>query len=199
MKNFKQNFNKVIKSPLVIGILAVLVIIGLIFVFKSMPKQQIYTIDINNLKSHISVEPYLNSLVRLTETGDVYYKAKDGKRYIFVTNLVVNSWFGEIPSIQEQTIKEMEMSPLGGQISVRPGTLITTETDPNVYIALGGKSIKRITEQQISNFYGNDVSSFKIDLANYYFTAYTVIGDFEEGDLKVIADNQLPDNCLITH
>lgn len=183
--------------PFVVSLIILFTIVFIIFNIPKKMKEK--EVDLTVLTTNLSVAPYANSLLRLKETGDIYYQAKDGKRYVFVAPEVFNSWFTDKVEIPEQTIKEMEQSPLGGQMSVRPGTLITTDTDPNIYIALGGKSIKKISEQQIQQYYGENFAPYKVDLANYYFTAYTMIGDLEIDDIKTIAGNQLLENCLITH
>jgi|GEM_PF-3877446 len=196
MKNW-INFIKERKVLLLIigGVVLVVVVGVLMFSFSNRTSKA----DLKALTTQPSVEPYTKSLVTLKETGDVYFVSKELKRYVFASPEVFKSWFGNVAVTTEMTIKEMEKSALGGQVSVRPGTLLSTESDPNIYVALGGKDIKEITQQQIEKFYGADFAKYKVDLANYYFTAYTVNGDFSEGDITTIAAHQSPEKCLITH
>lgn len=197
MKNINDILNSKKVLPLVVSLIILLTVIFMIF---NIPEKTIETaVDLKAVSTKIDITPYSNSLLRLKETGDIYYRAQDAKRYVFVSPEVFNSWFTEKVEIPDQTIKQMELSTLGGQMSVRPGTLITTDTDPNTYIALGGKSIKIITQSQIQQYYGENFADFKVDLANYYFTAYTVEGNFEVGDIETIAGNQSLEKCLITH
>lgn len=193
MKNITK---KQLYIGLIVSVALLLLIISIVMLNKRSSKPA--ELDLTAVSTKLDTKNYDDDFVRLKETGDIYYKAPDGSRYLFVHQDVFNSWFTVVPEIPEQTIAQMEQSPLGGQISVRPGTLITTDTDPNTYIALGGKSIKKITPQQIQQYFWQNPELTKVDLANYYFTAYTVLGDFEVGDIEIIINNQLPERCLIT-
>lgn len=193
MKNITK---KQVYIGLIVSVALLLLIISIVMLNNRPSKPE--SLDLTAISTKLDIQNYDDDFVRLKETGDIYYKAADGSRYLFVHQDVFNSWFAVVPEIPEQTIAQMEKSPLGGQISVRPGTLITTDTDPNTYIALGGKSIKKITPQQIQQYFWQNSELTKVDLANYYFTAYTVLGDFEVGDIQIINNNQLPERCLIT-
>lgn len=109
---------------------------------------------------------------KLEDTGDMYYYAKDGKRYVFATRDAYSSWYGNSDPALTEGKSEMMNSPLGGQAGFKPGTLLITETDPKTYLVTGGGMISQINEKVLIEIWGANWKDSVIDLENWFFSAY---------------------------
>ena len=121
----------------------------------------------------IQVDDERQKIVQLSENGSIYYFAADGKRYIFPTEETYASWFGAYEPDRVMSLNEMQEIPLGGNVTVRPGSLITTPSDPNIYLVREGAIISPVDESVLKEIYGDDFESRDINLPNYYFTNYS--------------------------
>lgn len=111
-------------------------------------------------------------VVILTDNGSVYYFAADGKRYIFPTPETYASWFGEYQPEKSMDLEEMQKIPLGGNVTLRPGTLLQTPSDPKVYLVIEQSAIAPVDERILELVYGKKYKDRIVELPNYYFTNY---------------------------
>lgn len=111
-------------------------------------------------------------VVQLEENGSVYYFAADGKRYIFPTQETFVSWYGEYQVERVMPLVEMQEIPLGGNVTIKPGNLLQTPTDFNVYLVTERNMIAPVDEWILEAVHGEAYRAEVIDLQNYYFTNY---------------------------
>jgi len=118
-----------------------------------------------------------NKLKR-SDKNDIYYYAADGKRYIFPTIETFHSWFKDIlpEDIREYDLNQLYQTPLGGNVTLRPGTLMQTPTDTNIYLVVKNGQISPINDQLLlTKLFGADWQKKVVNLPNFYFTNYKVI------------------------
>lgn len=108
----------------------------------------------------------------------VYYRAEDGKRYVFPTEKTYQSWYTDFTGVK--TISDAELSALaiGGNVTYRPGVkLLKITTDPKVY-AVDGRMLRWIkTEALAKQLYGNDWAKLVDDLPDPFFVNYKLGAD----------------------
>ncbi|MCC6639293.1 hypothetical protein IT409_01905 [Candidatus Falkowbacteria bacterium] len=149
-----------------------------------------YQANIATVDSEVATDVEKSKVVVLSDNGSVYYYGADGKRYIFPTQETFASWFGDYVPAKSLPLEEMQKVPLGGNVTMKPGTLLTTESDPKIYLITQDSTISPVDERVLEVVYGKDYKNRVIDIPNYYFTNYsygpeiiTVDGfpDIEEG------------------
>jgi len=178
------------KLYIIILILGILIISGLFFVLITNKnssgndsnqnkytdeEQQYFNQIIQNIelsKKHIIDEVEKGKIIELSDNGSLYYLAKDGKRYIFPNKDSYNSWFVGISPSTSYTLEEIQKYPLGGNVGIKPGNLIQTPTDYNLYLVLKGEKLSIIDKNLIEKIYGKKYKNFIITVPNYYFTNY---------------------------
>jgi len=135
--------------------------------------------------------------VKKSETYDLYYYAADGRRYVFQNEDVYHSWFGDynIKDLEMQTKETLYKTPLGGIVTLRPGSLLQTPTDPNIYLVVKNGQIRPFADKDlISKLYSNHEPVNIIILPNWFFSQYTVadpinsISDFPVLPLQITID-----------
>ena len=62
------------------------------------------------------------SLIKTNSNPAVYYLGHDGKRYTFNDDKIFNSWYTNFDDVLTVSDAEMYNFPLGGNVTVRPGT-----------------------------------------------------------------------------
>ncbi len=108
---------------------------------------------------------------------EVYYYAADGKRYVFPTTETYETWFGtiKISDLQTYDLIKLYESPLGGNVTCRPGTLIQTPTDPNTYIVTKNGHLRALANKALLELiYDYNWQKKVLTLPNFYFTNYTI-------------------------
>ncbi len=111
-------------------------------------------------------------VVVLTDNGSVYYFGADDKRYIFPTPETYYSWFGGYQPEKSMDLEEMQKIPLGGNVTLRPGTLLQTPSDLKVYLVIEQSAIAPVDERVLQLVYGKKYKDRIVELPNYYFTNY---------------------------
>lgn len=161
---------------LIIGgaILAVVIIAG-VFLFWFRPVERAKT-DIANFQAY---QPQAAELakVKRNEKGYLYYYAADGKRYVFPDKLVFQSWFGNYDpeKLAFEDVKTMSESPLGGNVFLRPGSLLQSPTLLDTFIVVKNGLIRPVADAELlSKFYGTSWQNQVIRLPDYYFSEYTM-------------------------
>lgn len=117
-------------------------------------------------------------LIKMDGLSSVYYLGKDGKRYVFPSESVYFSWYSDFSGVVTISAAELQSYPLGGNITMRPGTkLVKITTDPKVYAVSPNGTLHWIqSEADAIALYGANWASMVVDVADSYFTNYT-IGD----------------------
>ena len=113
-------------------------------------------------------------LARLTDT-DIYYYAADGKRYYFPNLDIYKTWFKdyEITNIRQEDKETMYKTSLGGNVTLRPGTLMMTETDPKIYLITGNGQMKIFGNLTLlEELYGKSYKNYIVNIPNFFFTQY---------------------------
>jgi hypothetical protein len=151
-------------------------------IFDRKSKNTSITTDLKEIEQVSNYESYnfgsgqFNYLKR-SEKNDIYYYAADGKRYIFPTIEVYKSWFQNIQpeDIMVYDLNKLYETPLGGNVTFRPGTLMQTPTDPHIYIVIKNGLIKPFdNENLLTLIYGENWKSLVNQIPNYFFTQYKV-------------------------
>lgn len=111
----------------------------------------------------------------------IYYLAADNKRYVFPTDLVFQSWYGNYDpdQLEEKTLEQLYDTEIGGNVFFRPGTIMQTPTDFNYYLVVNNGVIKDIEKDLLKNIYGSNWQDLIKEIPNYYFTQYRHRGTIE--------------------
>lgn len=137
------------------------------------------TQSINNYLNYQYNKDDLAKITKAKDTGDLYFHAADGKRYVFPDINIFKSWFGEqnLDQFEAQTKEKLYETGLGGNVTLRPGTLMMTETDPKIYYITGNGQMKIFGNLTLlEKLYGKDYKSKIVTIPNFYFTQYENIG-----------------------
>jgi hypothetical protein len=164
------------QKMIIMGIVAVVlaIIIGLVVYFQ-MPQKNARTQVANYLAYKYPDQEIAK--VKKNEKGYFYYYAADGKRYVFPDLLVFKSWFGEYPidKVAFESVDAMSQSPLGGNVTLRPGTLLQSPTLLNTFLVVENGLIRPISDEKLLiNLYGSDWQTKVVKLPDYYFSQYTM-------------------------
>ncbi|MCX6794841.1 MAG: hypothetical protein NTY31_02565 [Candidatus Falkowbacteria bacterium] len=129
-------------------------------------------------------------LIKMAGNTSVYYLAADGKRYVFPHFSVYFSWYSDFSGVVTIPASELQSYPLGGNVTMRPGTkLVKITTDPKVYAVEPNGVLRAIqSEAQASALYGTNWNKKILDVSDAFFTNYTLgsvlpSGQYSIGDL----------------
>ncbi len=130
-------------------------------------------------------------LIKKDGLSAVYYLGEDGKRYVFPNEATYKSWYSDFSGVVTISSDELASYPLGGNVVVRPGTkLVKITTDPKVYAVEANGTLRWVqTEADAIALYGANWASRVIDVADSFFTNYT-IG-------TPLASNEVPMGSLV--
>ncbi len=130
-------------------------------------------------------------LIKMDGLSSVYYLGNDGKRYVFPNEATYMSWYADFSGVVTIPASELQSYPLGGNVTMRPGTkLVKITTDPSVYAVEPNGMLRKIqSEAQAAALYGTNWSKRVVDVADSFFTNYT-IG-------SVLADGMVPAGSLV--
>ncbi|MFH1430154.1 MAG: S8 family serine peptidase [Candidatus Uhrbacteria bacterium] len=115
-------------------------------------------------------------------TSAVYVIGSDAKRYAFPDAQTYRSWYADDFSVQRVPDTVLAAFPLGGLITVRPGTyLVKIQSDPKVYAVdasrtgrIGGMLRWVESETVATQLFGSDWAQRVIDVPVEFFTTYTI-------------------------
>ncbi|MDD2354388.1 MAG: hypothetical protein PHX76_03385, partial [Patescibacteria group bacterium] len=130
-------------------------------------------------------------LIKMDGLSSVYYLGDDGKRYVFPNEATYFSWYSDFSGVVTIPASELQSYPLGGNVTMRPGTtLVKITTDPSVYAVEPNGVLRKIAnESQAAALYGTNWNKRIVDLADAFFTNYT-IG-------QPLADGEVPAGSLV--
>ena len=115
-------------------------------------------------------------LIKKDGLSAVYYLGQDGKRYVFPNEATYKSWYNDFSGVVTVSADELANYPLGANVVVRPGTyLVKITTDPKVYAVEGNGVLRWVqTETDAKALYGENWAKRVIDVADSFFTNYTI-------------------------
>ncbi len=135
-------------------------------------------------------------LIKMDGLSSVYYLGNDGKRYVFPSESVYFSWYQDFSSVVTIPASELQSYPLGSNVTMRPGTkLVKITTDPSVYAVTPNGVLRKIaSESDAITLYGTNWAKMVVDVADAFFTNYTVgtpltSGEYPAGTLLKNANN----------
>lgn len=149
--------------------------------------------SVNNYLNYQYSETDLTKIKRLDEDNNLYFYAADGKRYVFPNMTIFESWFGQkdIEQFTAESKEKMYESGFGGNVTLRPGTLMMTETDPKIYFITGNGEMKIFGNLTLlETLYGSAYKDMIVEIPNFYFTQYDNIGTINDpADIPMIPAN----------
>lgn len=119
---------------------------------------------------------YSGKLVKMNGLSTIYYVANNGKRYVFPSVNIYNSWFSDFDDITTVPETELYDIPLGGNVLYRPGVLLVKiTTDPKVYAVSKNGQLRWITSETIAKaLYGDNWNALVDDVSDSFFTNYQI-------------------------
>lgn len=129
-----------------------------------------------------------SQFVRATD-GTVYWLSEDERRYVFPDGATLQSWLGGTPGmLKDATDVELEPFPVGGPMTVRPGTrLVKFASDSTVYVVTRGATLRSVAPEYATAYYGTDwmqkVDVLSIALYPNYKVGKPIemVSDFDRG------------------
>jgi len=124
----------------------------------------------------------------------VYYYDTDGKRYVFPNENTYYSWYSDFSGVKEISDTELAAVPIGGNVTIRPGTfLVKITTDPKVYAVTTGGMLHWVETADIAQkLWLSNWADWVVDVPDSFFTNYTVSTDTVNSYVH-------PDGCLIKY
>jgi len=115
-------------------------------------------------------------LIKMAGNSSVYYLGADGKRYVFPNSTTYATWYADFSGVVTIPSAELQSYPLGGNVTVRPGTkLVKITTDPSVYAVEPNGVLRKIqSEAQAAALYGTNWNKRVVDVPDAFFTNYTI-------------------------
>ncbi len=124
-------------------------------------------------------------LIKMDGLSSVYYLGSDGKRYVFPNTETYMSWYNDFSGVVTIPASELQSYPLGGNVTMRPGTkLVKITTDPSVYAVEPNGVLRKIqSEAQAAALYGSNWNKRVVDVADAFFTNYTISSALPSGSV----------------
>lgn len=138
------------------------------------------------------------TLVKANNHSAVYYIDGQCRRNVFPHEKIYKSWYSDFSGVVTITPEALAQYSIGRNVTYRAGTrLIKIRTIPKVYAVGFDGSIHWIpTEERARALYGNDWSKRVDDVADTFFTDYTLGADivdvaYPEGSLVQFAGDSV--------
>lgn len=124
-------------------------------------------------------------LIKMAGNSSVYYLGSDGKRYVFPNSTTYFSWYNDFSGVVTIPASELQSYPLGGNVTMRPGTkLVKITTDPSVYAVEPNGTLRKIqSEAQASALYGTDWAKRVVDVPDAFFINYKMGAALTDGSV----------------
>jgi len=118
-------------------------------------------------------------LIRSTDpgaAGAIYYYASNGKRYVFPNEKTYKTWYSDFSTVKTVTLAELQVLPLGGNVTYKPGSrLVKITTDPKVYAVAANGTLRWVqTEAVATALYGADWNTKVDDIPDAFFINYKI-------------------------
>jgi len=126
-------------------------------------------------------------LIKMAGNTSVYYLGSNGKRYVFPNSTTYFSWYPDFSGVVTIPAAELQSYPLGGNVTMRPGTkLVKITTDPSVYAVEPNGTLRKIqNEAQAASLYGTNWNKKIVDVPDAFFTNYTLGAALPSGQYSV--------------
>jgi len=118
----------------------------------------------------------VSSLIKGEAPAPLYWYSQDGRRYLFPTDLTLQTWFPDpLPKIFQVTNSELNKVPIGGNVTYKPGVrLIRIVTDPKIYAVEKGGVLRWIkSEKVIEEIYGKEWQALVDIIPDPFFVNYS--------------------------
>ena len=135
--------------------------------------------------SPVKATAQAGDLIKKDGLSTVYYLGADGKRYVFPHDSVYFTWYADFSGVVTVDATELSSYPLGANVVMRPGTkLVKITTDPSVYAVEADGVLRKIqSEADAITLYGADWAKRVIDVADSFFTNYTIGTPLTSGEV----------------
>lgn len=122
----------------------------------------------------------VHSLVRIpwdpsgVNTTVTYYIGRDGRRHAFPHPSVIDSWYRSgLPRVRTLTSEEIQMIPLGANVTYRPGASILQFESASMYVVAGPKTVRLLVDAQAAaSLYGPNWVNRLAGLSDAHFADY---------------------------
>jgi hypothetical protein len=120
--------------------------------------------------------PSFGELVKSPASSAVYYKAQDGKRYVFPNAKTYATWFPDFAKVKTITIAQLASLPIGGTVTYRPGTrLLKLQTRSEVYAVSKNGVLRHLASEEVAReIFGSQWRTLVDDLPEAFFAGYRV-------------------------
>lgn len=133
--------------------------------------------------------------VNAADRPAVYVVGADLKTYVFSTRNTYGTWYADFSSLKNITQEDFDAMTMGGNVTVRAGSLIKFDNSNNVYAALpGNKLCKVATDADAKILYGNNYAARTLLIQVSFVGNYT----FDSACL-LTKDSKLPDGTLFQY
>lgn len=141
--------------------------------------------------------PVANDVVKVTGANRpaVYIVGSDLKPYVFSTRNTFGSWFDNFNALKYITQTEFDAMTLGGNVTLKPGTLMKFDNGDNVYAVVPGNKLCKLSSDAAAKaLYGINYAA-RVQLIQVAFVGnYTV-----DAACALDASSKLPNGTLIQY
>src|SRR4030042_1358452 len=115
-------------------------------------------------------------LIKGQSFSAVYYKAVDGKRYVFPNQKIYNSWYTDFSGVTQISDTELAAISMGGNVFYKPNSrLVKITTDPKVYWVDEFGVLRHVAPEAVAQtLFGSDWINQVDDLPDAFFAGYTI-------------------------
>ncbi len=123
-------------------------------------------------------------LIKMEGNNSVYYYGNDCKRYVFPNEKTYLTWYGGYSSVKVISADDLYVISLSDNVTYRPGIkMVKITTNPKVYAVAKNGTLRWIkTEAVATALYGTDWNTKIDDVADAFFTNYTIGEDINGAD-----------------
>lgn len=138
-------------------------------------------------KAHAASTVSSGDLIRGETFSAVYYMGADGFRYVFPNSQTYFTWYSDFDDVEWISDEELGRIQIGGNVTYKPDVkMVKINTDPKVYyVGLGGNLYAIGSESDAESLYGNDWNTKIDDVADAFFSNYTVTGETLDVDVAM--------------
>ena len=126
----------------------------------------------------------------------VYVVGADLKTYVFSTRSTYASWLDDFSSLKNISQFDFDNMTMGGNVTVKPGSLIKFDNSDNVYVAVPGNKLCKLPTavKDAKALYGDNYESRVLLMQVSFVGNYTV-----DPACALNKDSKLPDGSLIQY
>jgi subtilisin family serine protease len=127
--------------------------------------------SLKNLQANLSYGQLIKG-----SNKSIFYYANDGKRYVFPDEKTYFSWYDNFNNVKKITDVELAQIPLGGNVTIRPGTyLVKIQSSLQVYAVSKGGILRAVSSESVArDIYGLDWNRKIVDISDAFFINYKI-------------------------